>query len=106
MASGILGRLKPSGGNVGHTDVVFTATTTTTLILSICNVSAAADTVEIALLDAGATSVTDADKIEKDYSLAANTAYERTGIVLGAGQFLVAGSGAGSIVFVAYGLES
>tara|TARA_Y100001937_G_scaffold82001_2_gene110948 strand:+ start:22797 stop:23132 length:336 start_codon:yes stop_codon:yes gene_type:complete len=111
MASGIKGASKPSGGapNYGSTALV-TATATTTLILSICNQSAAADTVRIAVVPASVSATSGAIAteyyIEYDFSLGANTAYERTGLTLESGARLIVGSGAGSLSFVAYGLES
>lgn len=111
MASGIKGSSKPSGGTPTYaTTALVTATATTTLILSICNQSASADTVKIAVIPASvvATSGAIADQyyIEYDFSLAANTAFERTAITLESGARVIVGSGAGSCSFVAYGLES
>ena len=111
MASGIKGSSLPSGGTPTYaTTALFTATATTTLILSICNLNAAADTVKIAVIPASesATSGTIANQyyIEYDFSLAGNTAFERTGITMESGARLIVGSGAGGCSFVAYGLES
>ena len=111
MASGIKGSSKPSGGTPTYaTTALFTATATTTLILSVCNESAAADTVKIAVIPASESASSGAigaqHYIEFDFSLGANTAYERTGITMESGARLIVGSGAGSLSFVAYGLES
>ena len=110
MASGVLGNTKPSGGTPDlATAAIVTATSTTTLVLSICNQTTAADTVKIAILPNGAAAsgaIPVQNYIEFDYSLAANSTYERTGIVLEVGARIICGSGAGSVSFVAYGLES
>ncbi|MBG79101.1 MAG: hypothetical protein CMJ39_00140 [Phycisphaerae bacterium] len=78
--------------------------------MSICNQDAAADTVKIAVIPASESassgSIAAQHFIEFDFSLAANTAYERTGITMESGARLIVGSGAGSVSFVAYGLES
>lgn len=111
MASGVKGAVKPSGGAPTYASTpIATATTTTTLILSICNQGSAADTVRIALVPASVTTssgaIGDAYYIEYDYSLASKTAYERTGITMESGSRLFVGSGSGNVSFVAYGLES
>jgi hypothetical protein len=111
MASGVKGAVKPSGGAPTYASTpIVTATTTTTLILSICNQGSAADTVRIAVVPASVTTssgaIADAYYIEYDYSLTAKTAYERTGITLESGARMFVGSGAGNVAFVTYGLES
>jgi len=110
MASGVLGNTKPGGGAPDlATTAIVTASATTTLVLSICNQTAAADTVRIAVLPNGAAAtgtIPTQNYIEFDYSLGANSTYERTGIVLETGARIICGSGTGSISFVAYGLES
>ena len=117
MASGIKGQEKPGGGlpNFG-TAPLFTATATTTLILSCCNQAAAADTINIALIPGSVSTGTSSNPssnpitasmyIERDFSLNANTSFERTGIVMESGARLIVGSTNGSVSFVAYGLES
>lgn len=111
MASGIKGAVKPAGGSPTYaTTAVVTATATTTLILSACNQAATADTVRIAVIPATETASTGAIGtqyyIEYDFSLGANAAMERTGIVMETGARLIVGSGSGNISFIAYGLES
>jgi hypothetical protein len=111
MASGIKGAVKPAGGSPTYaTTAIVTATATTTLILSACNQAAAADTLRIAVIPASQSASTGAIAseyyIEYDFSLGANAAMERTGIVLETGARLIVGSGNGDISFVAYGLES
>lgn len=111
MASGIKGAVKPAGGAPTYaTTAIVTATATTTLILSACNQAATADTVRIAVIPATESSSTGAIAseyyIEYDFSLGANAAMERTGIVMETGARLIVGSGSGNISFVAYGLES
>ena len=111
MASGIKGTSKPGGGAPTYASTALvTATATTTLILSICNQSAAADTLRVAVVPASESASTGAIAtqyyIEFDFSLGANAAMERTGVTLESGARLIVGSGAGSLSFVAYGLES
>ena len=110
MSSGIKGTSSPGGGppTLGTTALV-SATATTTLILSVCNRTSAADTIRVAVVPSGtATSGAIADEyyIEYDFSLNANTSFERTGITLESGARLIVGSGNGSCSFVAYGLEA
>lgn len=111
MASGIKGTAKPGGGAPTYSSTpLVTATATTTLILSACNQGAADDTVRIAVVPASVTttsgSISTQYYIEYDFTLTTLTALERTGITLESGARLFVGSGAGSISFVAYGLES
>lgn len=111
MASGIKGSSKPSGGTPTYaTTALVTATATTTLILAVCNQTAAADTIKVAVIPASVSTtsgaIADQYYIEFDFSLGANTSFERTGITLESGARLIVGSGAGSCSFVAYGLES
>lgn len=111
MASGIKGSAKPAGGTPTYaTTALVTATATTTLILSACNQAASADTIKIAVIPASVTASTGAIAaqyyIEFDFSVAANSALERTGITLETGARVIVGSGAGNVSFVAYGLES
>ena len=111
MASGIKGSSKPSGGTPTYaTTALVTATATTTLILSVCNQAAAADTIKIAVIPAAVSTssgaIADQYYIEYDFSINANTSFERTGVTLESGARLVVGSANGSCSFVAYGLES
>ena len=111
MASGIKGSSKPSGGTPTYaTTALVTATATTTLILAVCNQTAAADTIKVAVIPASVSTssgaIADQYYIEFDFSLGANTSFERTGITLESGARLIVGSGAGSCSFVAYGIES
>lgn len=111
MASGIKGSSKPSGGTPTYaTTALVTATATTTLILSVCNQTASDDTIKVAVIPASVSTATgaiaDQYYIEYDFTLAANTSFERTGVTLESGARLIVGSGAGSCSFVAYGLES
>lgn len=111
MASGIKGAVKPAGGAPTYaTTAVVTATATTTLILSMCNQGASADTVRVAVIPASVSTSTGALDaqyyIEYDYQLVAKSAMERSAIVLETGARLIVGSGSGNVSFVAYGLES
>ncbi|HCA35941.1 MAG TPA: hypothetical protein DEP13_04785 [Gammaproteobacteria bacterium] len=79
------------------------------MILSCCNQAAAAETLKIAIVPAsesGTGAIPLQYYIEFDFSLAANTAMERTGITLESGAKVIVGSASGNISFVAYGLDS
>lgn len=111
MASGLKGSIKPTGGtpDLSSNYSLFTPSATTTVIVSVCNQATAADTVRIAVSSASpgpGNPIPAEDFIEFDYSLAANSAYERTGIVVATGQAIYCGSANGTVSFVAYGLES
>lgn len=118
MASGIKGHAKPGGGNPNFaTTPLFTATTTTTLILAACNQSSAAETIRVAVIPGNVSTGTESPTpvsdpittsmyLEFDFSLGANTSFERTGITMESGARLMVGSSNGGVSFVAYGLES
>lgn len=111
MASGIKGAVKPAGGSPTYaTTALVTATATTTLILSMCNQGASADTVRVAVIPASISTSSGAIGTEYyaefDYQLIAKGSMERSGIVLEAGARLIVGSGSGNVSFIAYGLES
>lgn len=111
MASGFLGS-GTGGGTLSYSSgsQIFSASTTTTLILSCCNRTAAAINISIAVVPASETATTgtvaDAYLIEKDFPLNANTSFERTGITLGPNDRLMAVGASTGVTFVAYGLES
>jgi len=112
MASGIKGSLKPAGGapDLTNTYKLFSASATTTVIISACNTAATPDTIRIAIIDSGTTATSGAIDakhwLEFDYSLSGNSAMERTGVTLeNTGRILV-GSGAGNVSFSAYGIET
>ena len=110
MASGIKGAVAPSGGNPTlGTAALFTASTTTTVILAVCNTNAADATIRIAVCPAGtATSgnIPTENYLEYDFTLSANTSFERTGITLENNARIIVGSNNGGDSFVCYGLES
>ncbi len=112
MASGIKGSLKPAGGapDLTNTYKLFSASATTTVIISACNTAATPDTVRIAVIDSGTTATSGAIDakhwIEYDYSLSGNSAMERTGVTLENTGRIMVGSGAGNIAFTAYGIET
>lgn len=112
MASGIKGLLKPGAGSLdlSATYKLVEATTTTTVIVSACNQTAAADTIRIALIPAGTTATSGAastnNYLEFDFSLGANSALERTGIVLETNARIMVSSAGGGVSFACYGLES
>ena len=112
MASGIKGLLKPGAGNLDLTATykLVEATTTTTVIVSACNQTTAADNIRIALIPASTTATSGSastnNYIEYDYPLGANSALERTGIVLETNARIMVSSAAGSTSFACYGLES
>lgn len=111
MASGIKGQNKPSAGTPDYsTTPLFTASATTTVILSACNQSSSPDTIKICIAPGSDSATTGTINtgyyLEFDYSLDGNTAIERTGITMEASSRMWCGSGGGNVSFVAYGLES
>ena len=113
MQYGIKGTNKPASGSSSFdysTTPLFTASATTTVILSACNQNSTDDTIRICVAP-GSDSATSGTisagyYLEYDYPLAGNTAIERTGITLEAQSRMWVGSGGGNVSFVAYGLES
>jgi hypothetical protein len=75
------------------------ATTFSVVSVSICNRSASAVTVRLALTSTGATPAT-TDYLEYDSSLSANGVLERTGIVMSAANQLVVTAGTGNVLSV------
>jgi len=81
-------------------------TTFSVVSVSICNRTATAVTVRIALTTTGSTPAT-TDYLEYDASLSANGVLERTGIVMSAGNQLVVTAGTGNAVsVVVVGIET
>ena len=82
------------------------ATTFSVVSVSICNRSATAVTVRLALTTTGSTPAT-TDYLEYDASLSANGVLERTGIVMTAANQLVVTSGTGNVLsVVVVGIET
>ena len=111
MASGIKGQLKPTAGSPDYASTaLFTATSTTTFILSACNQGATPDTIRIAVVPGSVSNTTGTISVdyylEDDYPLGANSAIERTGITVEAQSRVFVGSAAGYVSFSAYGIES
>lgn len=81
-------------------------TTFSVVSVSICNRTALAVTVRLALTTTGSTPAT-TDYLEYDSSLSANGVLERTGIVMAAGNQLVVTAGTGNAVsVVVVGIET
>lgn len=102
MANGLQGRSKP---NANTETTVFTATTPIVVALNIVNLSGATpNTIRVSLVPSGATAATE-HLIENDTDLAAKGVIERTGIVLGTGDFIVVYSNNNTSVFNVWGVE-
>jgi hypothetical protein len=103
MATGRLGAFDISS-TTNTTVYTCPAETFTVATISLCNRSASARTVRIAV--ASASSPTVAEYIEYDASLLANGVLERTGIVVDAGKLLVVYASAADISCVVMGIET
>lgn len=99
------GRLGAADLSATTNTVLYTVPSSTkaALTVGLCNRSASAATVRIAL--AASSTPTDAEWISYGESLAANAAMERTGIILSAGQSLVVYASAAQVSAVAWGVE-
>ena len=75
------------------------------LTVSLANRSASAATFNLAIVNNGTTTPSNGDYIEISTALAANTVFERTGIVLQNGQTIVAYASIAGFSAVTYGIE-
>ena len=103
MASGLKGTSAPSS----NTDTTLYTVSGSACVVNIsaCNTHASnADTVEIYVVPQGSTKAA-SHAIEKDVSLAAASVVERTGIVLGVGDFIVINSANGTSSFNVWGMD-
>jgi hypothetical protein len=102
------GRLNGVDITTTNATSVYTCPTATFSVVSvsICNRSATAVTVRLALTVSGSTPAT-TDYLEYDASLSANGVLERTGIVMTAANQLVVTAGTGNVVsVVVVGIET
>ena len=107
MATGRLGTANITSQNTNTTIYTVPATTFSVVSVNICNRSSStAATIRLAVSSSASPG---ADEwIEYDSSLVANGVLERTGIVMDAGKYLVAFTGAASptLSVVCYGIET
>ena len=80
------------------------ADTFAVVTVSVCNRSATSSNIRLTVGDTFPP--TNGDYIEFDTSLSANGVMERTGIVLGAGQYISGRSSAADVDIVVYGIET
>lgn len=100
-----------SNGKLGAADLAATTPTTVynpsgvtgAVTVSVCNRNATPVTVRLAI--SAIATPTAAEYIEYDVSVPGNGVLERTGLVIGTGQFLVAYASATLVSVVAYGYE-
>ena len=106
MATGRLGASNLSAAT--NTSVYAVPTDTFAVVtLSVCNRSASAVTIQVAICTAAPAATPDVSEyIEFDTSLSSKGVLERTGIVMAATQVLVVRSSAVSVSAVAYGIET
>ena len=102
MASGLKGT---ATGATTDTTIYTVSGSACVVNISACNTHASnADTVEIYVVPTG-TSKAASHAIEKDVSLAAAAVVERTGIVMGVGDFIVVNSANGTTSFNVWGMD-
>jgi hypothetical protein len=102
------GRLNGVDLTTTNATSVYTCPTSTFSVVSvsICNRSASAVTVRLALTTTGSTPAT-TDYLEYDSSLSANGVLERTGIVMSASNQLVITAGTGNVLSaIVVGIET
>ena len=103
MASGLKGTSAPSSAT--DTTLYTVSGSACVVNISACNTHASnADTIEIYVVPSGSSKAT-SHAIEKDVSLAAAAVVERTGIVMGVGDFIVVNSANGTSSFNVWGMD-
>lgn len=103
MASGVLGQASPSA-TTNTTVYTVPSSTVATCTVNICNRSANALTVRVAIASTGTP--TDSEWIEYDTSILGNGVLERSGIVAQAGERIVVYVSSATVSVNVYGYEA
>ena len=106
MASGKLGAVNPAAITL-TTLYTAPASTYSVVTVNVINTGSAAATLDLSITDAvGDTPNNPEDYLEKNLVLSAATVYEKTGLVVGAGQTIKVYTTSDDLGVLAYGIET